>query len=514
MNSKLTLDLGVRYDFFPTLTEVHNAGSFFSPTTTNPVTGQPGALQFTGNGPGTCNCSTPVNNYFKNIGPRIGLAYTARSQRRSCAPAMASCSPTATRSAAPPPASARMGFSASAKYSSTNDKNPLFTGSNEALPAYQPACGVGTGAQYGTGYVTTAPILTTCGQTLTATSFSGAPAATLGYPDPYLGSRAPEYINYTFGIQHQWTNAFTSTMTYVGSQGHFLPADGSNARGYWADQLDPKYLYLGTHLADQNAAALADCATYSLPCPANFNFASTSLATALHPFPQESVSDSFGYVANSNYHSLQASLNMRPSHGMTFMANYTWSKAIDDGGTFRTGYAIPAQYSPTGKAIQQDRIDRSLSTTDQPQHLVVTGVFDLPFGKSILNGNFVERAILGGFKFSEIFQAFSGSPLGHYLHHLPHQPGADHLHAVPEPLLHRPGAREWQVGCGCGRPACRGNRDLLHRGERRDDGGSYRTVHCAFAYHLGWHCTRSGLHLLERGAYRSVRPLRTGQLPA
>ena len=70
----------------------------------------------------------------------------------------------------------------------------------------------------------------------------------MGYADPYLGGRAPEYINWTFGIQHQWTNAFTSTITYVGSQGHFLPADGSNARGYWADQLDPKYLYLGSHL--------------------------------------------------------------------------------------------------------------------------------------------------------------------------------------------------------------------------------------------------------------------------
>ena len=35
-------------------------------------------------------------------------------------------------------------------------------------------------------------------------------------------------------------------------------------------------------------------------------------------------------------------LNMRTWHGLTINANYTWSRAIDDGGTFRTGYAIPA----------------------------------------------------------------------------------------------------------------------------------------------------------------------------
>ncbi len=45
---------------------------------------------------------------------------------------------------------------------------------------------------------------------------------------------------------------------------------------------------------------------------------------------------------------------MRASHGLTFMANYTWSRSIDDGGTFRTGYAIPAAYSNSGSAWKQD----------------------------------------------------------------------------------------------------------------------------------------------------------------
>ena len=80
------------------------------------------------------------------------------------------------------------------------------------------------------------------------------------------------------------------------------------------------------------------------------------------------------------------------------MANYTWSRSIDDGGTFRSGYAIPAAYSNNGKAWKPDAIERTVSTTNQPQHVVVTGVWDLPLGKTILAGNAVERAIFGGYQ--------------------------------------------------------------------------------------------------------------------
>jgi hypothetical protein len=110
---------------------------------------------------------------------------------------------------------------------------------------------------------------------------------------------------------------------------------------------------------------------------------------------------------------LQATINMRPAHGLTFMANYTWSKSIDDGGTFRTGYPIPAGTiaGEPNVSWKADRIERSASTTNQPQHIVVTGVYNLPFGRTVLAHNAVERAILGGFKLSEVFQAFSGSPM-------------------------------------------------------------------------------------------------------
>ena len=137
------------------------------------------------------------------------------------------------------------------------------------------------------------------------------------------------------------------------------------------------------------------------------------MSTLLKPYPFQTVTDSFGYISNSNYHGLQVVASMRAWHGLTVNANYTYSRAIDDSGTFRSGYAIPAgtvANHPTA-SYPVDRIERTVSTSNQKHHFVVTSVWDWPLGKTILNSNTIERAILGGFKFSGIAQDYSGSPL-------------------------------------------------------------------------------------------------------
>jgi hypothetical protein len=105
-------------------------------------------------------------------------------------------------------------------------------------------------------------------------------------------------------------------------------------------------------------------------------------------------------------------VNMRAWHGLTLNVNYAFSRAIDDAGTFRTGYAIPAgTLANNPNSYPADRYERTVSTSNQPQHFVVTTVWALPIGKSVLGENNIERAALGGFKLSGIFQAYSGSPL-------------------------------------------------------------------------------------------------------
>jgi hypothetical protein len=399
---KLTLDIGLRYDFFPSLQEAHDNMSYFNPNLANPVTGVNGALEFTGTGPNTCNCHTPVNNYFKNFGPRVGIAYQIdpKTVIRGSYGVMYSHGNGVGggNNITAGGAGNSLGFAASPSASANSSLLTTFplTAASSAFPAYTAASGRASGPAFGTGFTTTA-------------NFTGTPS-TVNYFDPYLGGRAPQYINWSAGFQHQWTDAIVTNIAYVGSEGHFLISDGGNARGFWSNQLDPKYLAYGSNLTLSGPAATAFCAANNLPCPANFT-ASQNLGTSLKPFPFSGMSDYFGNVSNSSYNALQATANMRASHGLTFMANYTWSRTIDDGGTFRSGYAIPAAFSQTGKAEAQDAIERTISTSNQPHHVVITGVWNLPIGSSFLGSNAWERAIFGGFKFSEIFQAYSGSPL-------------------------------------------------------------------------------------------------------
>ncbi|WP_176441904.1 TonB-dependent receptor [Granulicella rosea] len=410
VNNKLTLDLGLRYDFYPTYREAHDVMSYFDPNLLNPVTGTNGALNFAGSGAGTCNCHTPVSNYFKNIGPRIGLAYQVdpKTVFHASYGVIYSHGNGVAGSAASSQGTKTLGFSASPNFQANTATYLTSAPLDAGVPAYIPSAGRASGAQYGTGYTTTA-------------GYTGSPS-TAYYGDPYYGSRAPQFINYAAGFQHQWTSTFTSSISYVGSQGHFLATDGSNPRGYWADQLDPKYLGLGSclstavsKLATTTNGAGANCATAlqqaGASVPAWFN-TGQQLNVALKPFPQYAVNDNYNQVGNAHYNALQLVANLRVTHGITIMSSYTWGRGIDDTGTFRSGYAIPAAYSNTGRSYKADAIERTVSSVNQPHHFVFTGVEHLPFGAGHFGGEHAwTRAILGGFEFSQIVQIYSGSPL-------------------------------------------------------------------------------------------------------
>jgi hypothetical protein len=415
---ELTLDLGLRYDFFPSVREVKNDAGFFDPNLANPITGLNGALNFAGYGTGTCNCTSPVKNYYRNIAPRLGLAYQLNPKTviHSSFGVMYTHGDAVGGLAS---TLGTLGFSNAPTISSANDVttmtgllnssaidasgNAIAGAGSGIIPSYGAPQGRASGSGYGTGYTKTS------GYTSSPSSFN--------YDDPYLGGRAPEYINWSLGIQRQVTNALAVTATYVGSEGHFLQLDSNTGRGLQSNQLDPKYLYLGSHLGDTGGSSGAvgtDCSTYSLTCPNLSGYATNQpLSTLLKPYPFQSVSDSFGYIGNANYHGLQAMANMRAWHGLTVNANYTYSRAIDDAGTFRTGYAIPVgtiANHPTA-SWKADRIERTLSTSNQKHHFVLTTVWDWPLGRTIFADKFTERAILGGFKFSGIYQQYSGSPL-------------------------------------------------------------------------------------------------------
>jgi hypothetical protein len=79
---------------------------------------------------------------------------------------------------------------------------------------------------------------------------------------------------------------------------------------------------------------------------------------------------------SSIYHGMTVSLQRRFSNYVSFQANYTFSKAIDDQTDFNSGFAPPF---PTRLTTE-----RSLSTFDIRHNFVFSGVFQSPFKNRVL----------------------------------------------------------------------------------------------------------------------------------
>jgi hypothetical protein len=270
--------------------------------------------------------------------------------------------------------------------------------------------GNGSLATYGTGNTsqTTGPY---------AKASSSSPA----YYDPYLAGRAPEYGNWNVGIQRVITKDLAINISYVGSEGHFETiANAVGARnGFLPSSLAAMAGYnvsggaatpcTGTAcsapLLTQKASAanigLAEEAGFTPPNPigAAAYYASNTINQYYLAFPQyKSITDGTSFVGNSNFHALEVTLKQRTAHGLDMMLNYTYSKTIDDLGTFRVG--------------DNTRLDRSLSTADEPQNLAGTAVYQLPFGRDHIGAdNFFVRAIGSDWVLSGIATYHSGFPI-------------------------------------------------------------------------------------------------------
>ena len=381
---KLTLNLGLRWDFFPPYTEVQNRSSWFEPYLTNPLTGNMGALVFAGSGGSPhCGCSTPVTNWYKNFGPRLGAAYSVLPKTVLRAGLSLTYSHGTGSRNATYLGTGATGYSAAPSFTATTTGDEGFN-LNNGFPAYAPPPTIS--ASYGTYYTTQA---------------HGA-AAGMSYPDPYLGDRAPYAINFNFGIEQQLTNDIAFQLNYVGSRSHFLPVTAGGARGYYNNQLNPAYYNLGGLLSStETPATLAQAQAIDPGIALPYPTFSGTIAQMLTPFPQYSgVADTYDNIANAQYDSLQFVLRQRMAHGLQFMFNYTYSAEIDDDGTYRDGYL------PT-------RRERSRGINDTPQVINATAVYKLPFGAgyALGGGNVVSRALTGGWELSGIYTYSSGVPL-------------------------------------------------------------------------------------------------------
>ncbi len=421
---KLTINAGLRWDIFPPIHEVHNLFTWLNPTGQNSVTGNLGTLEFAGSGSGNyySGKSSPSSTFYRNIAPRIGLSYAYDSKtvlRASYGLAFARGDWTSgSQSGSPstvglaPSASAPAGISGAPSFywdnstcgANNNDGVPCGWTGSVAAPA--PPAGGTSLAEFGTTNTST---------------LKNAGGAGMTYWDPALGARTPEYINWTLGFERQLTNDMSLSVSYVGSEGHFIQV--SKAIGSRNNELPESMAALAGYNVVGNAAvpcsgaactaplltqkataanlALAQSAGFTPPNPytSATYYSSNTVNQYYTAFPQfTGVSDTTSFVGNENWNALEITLKQRPAHGLNFMLNYTYSKSIDDLGTFRVG--------------DNPRLDRSISQGDIPQNLTATVVYQLPAGRGHFGGdNLAWRAIASDWTLSGISYYHSGAPI-------------------------------------------------------------------------------------------------------
>jgi hypothetical protein len=401
--SKLTFNLGVRWEIPTPRTEAFNRMAQFDPTVANLLPSGatiPGALVWLGSCSGCRKGSNFQNYYFKGWAPRLGLAYQINNKLVFRGGYGISYQPPIEGGWGP---EQYFGFNSSVtvhrQSGSINAVNPVMYLSNFASGSAPGQVGM---------------------PAFTGTLPNTNPASMDGNPVDYYpaNSLAMPYIqNWSGGFQYQLPHQIVLEANYVGSKGTRL----INYDMGGINQANGKYMGLGDILADDfgadlanptTAATLAKYGITKLPYPTfetdNNAFLSNSVATGLTPFPQFSgvQNDSPG-LGNSTYHALQLTVRKNSTHGLTFIGAYTLSKNISDSASAMRYYNVYIQ------DLYNRKLEKSLVSFDYPQVVKLTWIYALPFGhgQRWLNSSRFADRIFSGWQLTAIQRYGSGDPL-------------------------------------------------------------------------------------------------------
>jgi hypothetical protein len=404
--SKLTLNLGVRWEIPLPKEEAFDRQSGFDPNLLNAgADNYPGALEFLG------SCSTCVhrssfqNWYFKEVAPRLGLAY---------APTKNLVLRGGYGISYGPPILNNFGSMNIYGYNSGIALHKASGSVNAINPVtyLSPMVSAALPANANVGLPAFNPVLPNTDPTqANGNSLDFLPSNSLAQP----------YVqNWSAGFQYQLPRQVMVEANYMGSKGtRLLDSYFSN----WFDQENSKFMALGDNLDDDLATDLADpvmgpvLASYGitqLPFPdfENDSYCGTSLSVALTPYPQFcGLTNNYPTMGSSTYHSLQILAKKNSAHGLTFIAAYTLSKAITDTDT--------ALYYPSNSVVQDfynRRQEKSIAQFDHPQNLKLTWIYGLPFGhgQRWLSSTGKADRLFSGWQITAIQNYLSGDPLTIY----------------------------------------------------------------------------------------------------
>jgi hypothetical protein len=109
---------------------------------------------------------------------------------------------------------------------------------------------------------------------------------------------------------------------------------------------------------------------------------------------------------STTYNSLQTKVQHRMSNGLALLVSYTWSKYLQEQQT-------PQQGGPAGLLGGNLGFERTYSPFDIPQNLAISGTYMLPLGRNrhfLANANRFTDSILGGWQLQTITILRSGTP--------------------------------------------------------------------------------------------------------
>lgn len=217
--------------------------------------------------------------------------------------------------------------------------------------------------------------------------------------DRDLGSGYVQQWN--IGVQRAITNNLVFEIAYAGSKITHVGIPDTNI-----NQLTAAQLALGSQLL----TLVPNPCFGRVPASSSIGGATVPLAQTLKPFPCfTTVSLYRNNVGNTNYNALQAKIEQRLTRGLTFIVAYTRSKLIDEASsvfdaTVQTG---PIANFPVADSFNR-KLERDLSTGDIPNVFVASVVYDLPkFG----NGRGIAGRILSGWSLNGIVNVQSGIPI-------------------------------------------------------------------------------------------------------
>ena len=212
--------------------------------------------------------------------------------------------------------------------------------------------------------------------------------------------KIPHVYQYSFGIERQLPWDTKLDVEYVGSRSYNINI-GDNQAGAARN--------INFNTVGQIQQAFADPSYFNEAVPNPFaglipnnpalNGATISRQQLLLPYPQfTSVQEAFQSVGKLWYDSLQVNAVKRYSSHLVLAVAYTFSKNLD-----ATSFVNPQDPKPT----------RMLASSDRPHRFVVSGVYQLPFGKGrkfASNINRAEELLIGGWEYNFIGTLQSGTP--------------------------------------------------------------------------------------------------------